>query len=70
MVIIAREFAVTGLRQLAMEHGEVIPANIWGKVKTVFQIAMVLVLITVDGSPLWVDVLVVVTTVITVISGR
>ena len=69
MVIIAREFAVTGLRQLAMEHGEVIAANLWGKIKTVFQIAMVLVLITVDGSPLWVDVLVAVTTIITVISG-
>src|SRR3954467_12930468 len=69
MVIIAREFAVTGLRQLAMEHGEVIPASIWGKLKTVFQVAMVLVLITVEGSPVWVDVLVWVTTVITVISG-
>ena len=55
MVIIAREFAVTGLRQLAMEHGEVIPASVWGKLKTVFQIAMVLVLITVDDSPAWVD---------------
>ena len=69
MVIIAREFAVTGLRQLAMEHGEVIPASMWGKVKTIFQIAMVLVLITVEGSPFWVDALVAVTTIITVISG-
>src|SRR3954468_23840374 len=69
MVIIAREFAVTGLRQLAMEHGEVIPASIWGKVKTVAQVAMVLLLITVDGSPLWLDVFVWVTTAITVVSG-
>jgi len=69
MVIIAREFAVTGLRQLAMEHGEVIPANFWGKLKTVFQIAMVLALITVDGSPTWVDLLVVATVLITVASG-
>jgi CDP-diacylglycerol---glycerol-3-phosphate 3-phosphatidyltransferase len=69
MVIIAREFAVTGLRQLAMEHGDVIPASAWGKVKTIFQIAMVLVLITVDGSPAWVDALVWVTTAISIVSG-
>ena len=69
MVIIAREFAVTGLRQLAMEHGEVIQASGWGKIKTAFQIAMVLALIIVDSSPVWVDVLVWLTTAITVISG-
>ena len=55
MVIIAREFAVTGLRQLAMEEGHVIPASIWGKLKTVTQIAMVLVLIAVDERTAWVD---------------
>ena len=69
MVIIAREFAVTGLRQLAMEHGEVIPASVWGKLKTVAQVAMVLVLITVEGSPYWVDAIVWVTTAITIMSG-
>ena len=51
MVIIAREFAVTGLRQLAIEQGHVIAAGSWGKVKTVLQIAMVLALIAVEGSP-------------------
>jgi CDP-diacylglycerol--glycerol-3-phosphate 3-phosphatidyltransferase len=69
MVIIAREFAVTGLRQIAIEQGHVIAAGSWGKVKTVLQIAMVLALITVEGSPAWVDVLVYVTVAITVYSG-
>jgi CDP-diacylglycerol---glycerol-3-phosphate 3-phosphatidyltransferase len=69
MVIIAREFAVTGLRQMAIEQGYVIPAGQWGKLKTVLQIAMVLALITVDGSPAWVDALVYVTVAVTVYSG-
>ena len=69
MVIIAREFAVTGLRQMAMEQGHVLAANAWGKVKTVLQIAMVLALITVDGSPMWLDALVYVTVAVTVYSG-
>ena len=69
MVIIAREFAVTGLRQMAMEHGHVIPASGWGKVKTIAQVAMVLALIAVDGSPLWVDALVYATVAVTVASG-
>jgi CDP-diacylglycerol--glycerol-3-phosphate 3-phosphatidyltransferase len=69
MVIIAREFAVTGLRQLAMEHGEVIPASVWGKVKTIAQVAMVLVLILVEDSPAWVDGLVWLTVAITIVSG-
>jgi CDP-diacylglycerol--glycerol-3-phosphate 3-phosphatidyltransferase len=69
MVIIAREFAVTGLRQVAMEHGHVIAASIWGKLKTAVQVAMVLALIAVDGSPAWVDALVYVTVFVTVASG-
>jgi CDP-diacylglycerol--glycerol-3-phosphate 3-phosphatidyltransferase len=69
MVIIAREFAVTGLRQVAVEEGHVIAASPWGKLKTAMQIAMVLALIWVDGSPVWVDALVWATVVVTVVSG-
>ena len=37
IVILAREFLVTGLRMLATTSGRVIAADIWGKLKTVFQ---------------------------------
>jgi CDP-diacylglycerol---glycerol-3-phosphate 3-phosphatidyltransferase len=69
MVIIAREFAVTGLRMLAVEQGQVISASVWGKLKTVTQVAMVLALIWVDRPAAWVDVLIYVTVAITVLSG-
>ena len=69
MVIIAREFAVTGLRMLALEQGQVISASVWGKLKTTTQVAMVLALIWVDRPAAWVDILVYVTVAITVLSG-
>ncbi len=70
MVIIAREFAVTGLRLIAMEQGgHVIPASSWGKAKTTTQMAMVLALMVADGSPPAVDILVWATVAVTVISG-
>jgi CDP-diacylglycerol---glycerol-3-phosphate 3-phosphatidyltransferase len=69
MVIIAREFAVTGLRMLAVEQGHVISASVWGKLKTTTQVAMVLALIWVDRPAAWVDILVYATVAITVLSG-
>ena len=42
MVIVAREFLVTGLRILAISEGEVIPASPLGKLKTMSHIALVL----------------------------
>lgn len=51
MIIIGREFAVSGLRMVAVSEGVVIPASKWGKVKTISQIvAIVAVLIDVPGA--------------------
>ncbi len=70
MVIIAREFAVTGLRMVATTEGIVVPANTFGKAKTVLQVAMVFALILAgDDSSAWLDALVYVTVVVTVASG-
>ena len=69
MVIIAREIAVTGLRAIAAERGVVIAASWMGKVKTVLQIAAVIALIAVDPAPLWVDLVVYLAVIATLVSG-
>jgi CDP-diacylglycerol--glycerol-3-phosphate 3-phosphatidyltransferase len=69
MVIIAREFAVTGLRMVAAEQGVVIQASWMGKVKTILQVAAIICLIAFDPAPLGVDLLVYAAVAATVISG-
>ena len=69
MVIIAREFAVTVLRIAATQQGVVIPAGLFGKAKTVLQVAMVFALIVASGTPAWLEALVYLTVAVTVISG-
>jgi CDP-diacylglycerol--glycerol-3-phosphate 3-phosphatidyltransferase len=69
MVIIAREIAVTILRTIAAERGIIIAASWLGKLKTVLQIAAIIALIATNPAPLWVNILVYVALVATVISG-
>lgn len=45
IVIIAREFIISGFRLIAAENGIVIAANYWGKFKTVSQMIMIILLI-------------------------
>jgi CDP-diacylglycerol---glycerol-3-phosphate 3-phosphatidyltransferase len=69
MVIIAREFAVTGLRAVAAERGVIIAASWLGKLKTTLQVAAVFALIAFEPAPTAVDVLVYLAVAVTVISG-
>lgn len=45
VVIIARELAVSGLRLVALSENKVIPASIWGKLKTISQITAIILVI-------------------------
>ncbi len=42
VIILAREFLVTGIRTLAAVDGNIIPADPWGKLKTVLQMTYVI----------------------------
>ena len=66
-VMVVREFAVTGLRMVALEAEEVIAANRWGKAKMVTQsVAVFILLIGYFQVGYWVMLL---ATVLTLLSG-
>lgn len=52
LVIIAREFIISGFRLVASDNGIVIAASYWGKFKTVSQMVLIIVLIM-DLGGVW-----------------
>ena len=52
LVIISREFIVSGLRMVASAEGQVIAASWYGKVKTFFQIVAIMLFIVKDSATL------------------
>ncbi len=76
IVIIAREFAITGLRTLAAADGIVIAASKWGKAKTISQMIAIIALLLVNWPVLafpalriFGDIMVYVALALTLISG-
>lgn len=72
IIIIGREFIITGFRLVASDKGVVIAASIWGKLKTISQMVMVIYLITGLSGGLFdvlATVLIVISVVITLISA-
>ncbi|MNI51401.1 CDP-diacylglycerol--glycerol-3-phosphate 3-phosphatidyltransferase [compost metagenome] len=74
IVIISREFAVTGLREVALLEGSVIAASKWGKAKTITQIIAISALLLNNFPFEWLnipfaDIAIWVATLITIYSG-
>ncbi len=54
VIVIAREFIITGFRLVAAEKKIVIAAGFWGKIKTITQMVMItVVLLDFDGKFFW-----------------
>jgi CDP-diacylglycerol--glycerol-3-phosphate 3-phosphatidyltransferase len=72
IIIIAREFMITGFRTLAAEQNIVIAAGIWGKFKTTAQMIMIIVLLLNIDNPVMKGisvVLIVISVVLTIVSA-
>ena len=68
MLVLAREFAVSGIRIAAAAEGNVVAASWWGKIKTIEQfIAISFALLL--GKNLFVDILMWLNLALTVLSG-
>lgn len=53
LVIIAREFIISGFRLVASDNGIVIAASYWGKFKTVSHMTMIIMLILNIDNPIY-----------------
>ena len=71
IIIISREFIISGFRLIAADNGVVIAASYWGTFNTNFQMSMIIMLIIILGTPVAVmieNVLIVIATALTIIS--
>ena len=69
IIIIGREFIISGFRLIAAENGIVIAANYWGKFKTTFQMAAVILMIfNIPALTLVTNIVVVIAVALTIIS--
>jgi CDP-diacylglycerol--glycerol-3-phosphate 3-phosphatidyltransferase len=72
IIIIAREFVITGFRTIAIEKNVVIAAGFWGKFKTVSQMFMTIVLLLNFDNSIWsviAFILIILSVILTVISA-
>ena len=69
IIIIAREFIISGFRLIASDNGVVIAASYWGKFKTVFQMVMICLMIAnIPALRLFTDIVMWVALILTIVS--
>lgn len=69
IIIISREFIISGFRLIASDNGVVIAASYWGKFKTTFQmIAVILLIVNIAALSVIADICVWIALALTVIS--
>ncbi|MCI8518137.1 MAG: CDP-diacylglycerol--glycerol-3-phosphate 3-phosphatidyltransferase [Hungatella sp.] len=69
IVIISREFIISGFRLVASDNGVVIAASYWGKFKTTFQmIAVILLIVRLESLALVTNLCVWISVILTVVS--
>jgi CDP-diacylglycerol--glycerol-3-phosphate 3-phosphatidyltransferase len=69
IIIISREFIISGFRLIASDNGVVIAASYWGKFKTTFQMVMVcLMIVNIQQIKILTDIVMWIALVLTIVS--
>lgn len=69
VIIISREFIISGFRLIASDNGIVIAASMWGKYKTVFQMTMVIMMLAnISALQIVTDIVMWIATILTIVS--
>ncbi len=69
IVVLAREFAVSGIRIAAAAEGNVVAASSWGKIKTIWQFVAITLALIINEKNIIVDIFMWVNLALTVLSG-
>ena len=69
IVVLAREFAVSGIRIAAAAEGNVVAASSWGKIKTIWQFVAITLALIINEKNIVVDIFMWVNLALTVLSG-
>lgn len=73
ILILAREFMVSGVRLVVANEGVVVPAGIWGKLKTAFTMIAIVAIMLLEGLGIhnvWInEILIWIAALLTVVSG-
>lgn len=69
IIIISREFIISGFRTIASDNGVVIAASYWGKFKTTFQMVMVCLMIAnIEAISVLTDIIMWISLILTIVS--
>ena len=69
VLVLAREFAVSGIRIAAAAEGNVVAASKWGKLKTIWQFIAITLALIINRGNLFIDILMWINLALTVLSG-
>lgn len=69
VLVLAREFMVSGVRMAAAAEGNVVAASIWGKAKTMWQFVALTLALIINEKCLFIDILMLINLALTVLSG-